>query len=145
MYIRFLYIQLHEVRQFNPGPYICTMKIDLHFRRSHDRLVMSCPVVFAGMPSVGEGLAVNISPHGCTVEGMRSVLNGSYMKLGLFLPDSTRSLRVELAAVRWVTGSCFGVEFLRLPVEDRKRLDRFLGNFRILKGDTFQVILGLDG
>jgi hypothetical protein len=89
--------------------------------------------MFSGMPSVGEGLVLNLSPYGCTVDGMRSVLNGSYMKLRLLLPDSTPSLRIELAAVRWVIGSCFGVEFLRLPVEDRKRLHRFLEGFRILK------------
>jgi hypothetical protein len=109
------------------------MEITLHFRRSRDRLIFTCPVMFAGMPSIGEGLALNLSPQGCTVEGMQSVLNGSYMKLRLLLPDSTPSLRIELAAVRWVTGSHFGVEFLRVPGEDQRRLDRFLEDFRVMK------------
>lgn len=109
------------------------MKINLHFRRSHDRLALTYPVMFSGMPSIGEGLALNLSPHGCTVAGMRNVLNGSYMKLRLLLPDSTPSLRIELAAVRWVMGSYFGVEFLRLLPEDRRRLDRFLDDFRVTK------------
>jgi hypothetical protein len=89
--------------------------------------------MFSGMPSIGEGLALNLSPYGCTVAGMRNVLNGSYMKLRLLLPDSTPSLRIELAAVRWVMGSYFGVEFLRLLPEDRRRLDRFLDDFRVTK------------
>jgi hypothetical protein len=109
------------------------MKASFHFRRSRDRLIFTCPVMFAGMPSVGEGSALNLSPYGCTVEGKRSVLNGSYMKLRLLLPDSTPSLRIELAAVRWVIGSHFGVEFLRVPGEDQRRLDRFLENFRAMK------------
>ena len=109
------------------------MKANLHFRRSRDRLIFTCPVMFAGMPSVGEGRAVNLSPHGCTVEGKRSVLNGSYMKLRLLLPDIIPSLRIDLAAVRWVVGSHFGVEFLRVPGEDQRRLDRFLENFRVMK------------
>jgi len=112
------------------------MKIDLQFRRSSDRLLLACPVMFSGMPSIGEGLTLNLSLHGCTVEGMRTVLNGSYMKLRLFLPDSDFSLRVDLAAVRWVFGPYFGVEFLRLPVQDRSRLDRFLDDFRVMEKKT---------
>ena len=88
--------------------------------------------MFSGMPAIGEGLTLNVSPHGCTVEGMRTVLDGSYMKLRLFLPDLHSSLRVELAAVRWVLGPYFGVEFLRLPVQDRSRLDQFLDDFRFM-------------
>jgi hypothetical protein len=112
------------------------MKIDLHFRRCHDRLALTCPVIYAGVPYVGEGLILNLSSRGCSVEGMQTVLNGSYMKLGLLLSDSALSLRIDLAAVRWVTGSCFGVEFLRLSVEELERLDRLLEGFRVGRAAT---------
>ncbi|MET0516139.1 MAG: PilZ domain-containing protein [Nitrospiraceae bacterium] len=98
----------------------------LHFQRARDRLSMTCPVMFAGVPSIGEGYLLNLSPAGCTVECERSVLDGSYMKLRLLLPDHVPSIDVDLAAVRWVRGTHFGVEFLRLPAQERLRLDRFL-------------------
>jgi PilZ domain len=109
------------------------MKVSLHFQRSSDRLCLTCPIMYSGIPAIGEGLVLNLSPYGCTVETMRSVLNGSYMKLRLFMSDSHPSLRIELAAVRWVRESYFGVEFLRIPEQDRSRLDRYLNDFRIIK------------
>ena len=107
------------------------METTLSFQRSHDRLFMTCPVMFAGVPFIGEGYLLNLSPVGCTVECDRRVLNGSYMRLRLFLPDDGPSIDIELAAVRWVRGQFFGVEFLRLPVQERSRLDRFLFDYRV--------------
>ena len=102
----------------------------LQFQRAQDRLFMRCPVMFAGVPFIGEGHVLNLSPVGCTVECERSVLDGSYMRLRLFLPDHTPSVDIDLAAVRWVRGELFGVEFLRLPPKERIRLDRFLLDHR---------------
>ena len=103
----------------------------LHFQRSRDRFLMTCPVMFAGVPFIGEGYLLNLSPLGCTVQCDRSVLDGSYMRLRLLLPDHVPSIDIDLAAVRWVRGSHFGVEFLRLPIQERSRLDRFLLDHRV--------------
>jgi hypothetical protein len=98
----------------------------INFQRAQDRLRFFCPVMFAGVATIGEGLIHNISPVGCTVECDRAVLQGSYMKLRLLLPDSLQSLAVELAAVRWAQKPYFGVEFLRMSPEHRARLRDFL-------------------
>lgn len=95
--------------------------------------------MFSGMPAIGEGVTLNLSSRGCTVEGMRNVLSGSYMKLHLLLPDPGSSLRIELAAVRWVIESYFGVEFLRIPAEDRRRLSLFLDDFRAVGKNLVEV------
>lgn len=102
----------------------------LHFQRALDRLCMTCPVMFAGVPFIGEGYLLNLSSLGCTVECNRSLLDGSYMRLRLFLPDHVPSVDINLAAVRWVSGRFFGVEFLRLSPHERSRLDRFLLDHR---------------
>ncbi|MGD9727142.1 MAG: PilZ domain-containing protein [Nitrospiraceae bacterium] len=106
------------------------MRSILHFQRSSDRLRLVCPIMYSGMPAIGEGLVLNLSPHGCTVETVRSVLNGCHMRLRLFLSDSHSSLHIELAAVRWVRDSYFGVEFIRISDQDRSRLDQFLREYR---------------
>lgn len=133
--------RFHSIRAGAIGsyPFPDDMKTKLQFRRSSDRLLLTCPVMFSGMPSIGEGLTLNVSSQGCTVEGMSTVLDGSYMKLRVFLPDSHSSLRVELAAVRWVLGPYFGVEFLRLPIQDRSRLDQFLHDFRFMEKPSRQT------
>lgn len=107
------------------------MRASLHFQRSSDRLRLICPIMYSGMPAIGEGLVLNLSPYGCTVETVQSVLNGCHMRLRIFLSDSHSSLHIELAAVRWVRESYFGVEFLRIPDHDRSRLDQYLNDFRI--------------
>jgi hypothetical protein len=108
------------------------MRATLHFHRSSERLPLICPIMYSGMPAIGEGLILNLSPYGCTVEAVRSVLNGCHMRLRIFLSDSQSSLHIELAAVRWVCEYYFGLEFLRISDQDRSRLDRYLRNYRIL-------------
>lgn len=86
--------------------------------------------MFSGVPFIGEGFAHNISQGGCTVECDRIVLQGSYIKLRLWLTDGSAALAVDLAAVRWVREQYFGVEFLRLAADERAHLDEFLTNHR---------------
>jgi len=103
-----------------------TSETTLIFQRSRDRLEIICPVMFAAAPFIGEGVVHNLSQAGCLVEYDRIVLDGSYMSVRILLPDATRALTVELAAVRWVRKQYFGIEFLRLPVSDHTRLEQFL-------------------
>ena len=92
--------------------------------RIHQRLPVSYPVIFGGAPFVGEGVVSNLSLSGCSVTCERTVLRGSYVKLSVILPDPTSSLFIELAKIRWVQNTTFGVEFIRLPAITRHRLDR---------------------
>ena len=92
--------------------------------RIHPRLPVAYPVIFGGAPFVGEGTVSNLSLSGCSVTCERTVLMGSYIKLSVLLPDPTSSLFIELGKVRWVKGSTFEIEFIRIPTITRHRLDR---------------------
>lgn len=94
--------------------------------RGSQRFPVTYPVIFGGAPFVGEGVLVNLAVTGCSVSCDRTVLAGSYIRLNVFLPDHTASLRVELGKVRWVRDDTFGVEFIRLPTIARQRLDRMV-------------------
>ncbi|MDF0677071.1 MAG: PilZ domain-containing protein [Nitrospira sp.] len=94
--------------------------------RIHRRLPVAYPVIFGGAPFVGEGMVSDLSISGCSVNGERTVLAGSYIKLSVLLPDPTASLYIELGKVRWVRENTFGVEFIRLPTMSRHRLDRVM-------------------
>lgn len=104
----------------------------LAFQRSRDRLVITCPIMFAGVPFIGEGVIHNLSHAGCRAECDRTVQKGSYVTVRLLLPDHTTALIVELAAIRWVREGCFGIEFLRLPAFDQNRIDEFLIDYHRL-------------
>ena len=108
----------------------------LPYSRIYHRFTLSCPVVFGGAPFVGEGLLTNLSMMGCSVMCDREVLCGSAVRVSVLLPNQPRALSIDLGTIKWVQGHQFGVEFLRLPIEARQRLNSTLRNELIgfLKG-----------
>lgn len=96
----------------------------LSYSRASPRFPVAYPVIFDGAPFVAEGTVADLSLTGCCVSCDRTVLVGSYIRMNVFLPDPSGSLRVELGKVRWVRNDAFGVEFIRLPTIARQRLDR---------------------
>lgn len=84
------------------------------------------PVIFGGAPFVGEGVLTNLSFSGCSVLSDREVLCGSIVRVSILLPDQAQAAAIELGTIKWVEGHQFGVEFVRLPVETRQRLNRWL-------------------
>ena len=97
-----------------------------HYSRTYHRFPLHYPVVFGGAPFVGEGILTNLSMMGCSVLCDREVLCGSDVRVSVLLPDQTAALSIELGTIKWVQGDQFGVEFLRLPIEARQRLDSML-------------------
>ena len=96
------------------------------YSRTYHRFPLHYPVVFGGAPFVGEGVLNNLSLMGCSILCDREVLCGSKVRLSVLLPNQTPALSIELGTIKWVQGEEFGVEFLRLPLEARKRLNNAL-------------------
>lgn len=94
--------------------------------RIYPRFPLFYPVIFGGAPFVGEGALINLSLTGCSILGDREVLCGSDVRVSVLLPDQSPSLSIDLGTIKWVQGCQFGVEFLRLPLEARQRLNRTL-------------------
>ena len=97
-----------------------------HYSRTYHRFPLFYPVIFGGTPFVGEGILTNLSLMGCSVLCDREVLCGSDLRVSVMLPNQTRALSIELGTIKWVRGHLFGVEFLRLPLEARQRLNSTL-------------------
>ena len=98
----------------------------LHYSRTYLRLPLFYPVIFGGAPFVGEGILTNLSLKGCSVMCDREVLCGSDVRVSVLLPNQTPTLSIDLGTIKWVQGHQFGVEFLRLPLETRQRLNSTL-------------------
>jgi PilZ domain len=94
--------------------------------RTYHRFPLCYPVVFGGAPFVGEGVLTNLSLMGCSVLCDQEVLRGSDVRVSVLLPDQTPALSIDLGTIKWVQGCEFGVEFLRLPLAARQRLNRLL-------------------
>jgi hypothetical protein len=96
------------------------------YSRAYHRFPFFYPVIFGGAPFVGEGILTNLSLMGCSVMSDREVLCGSEVRVSVLLPDQMPALSIDLGTIKWVQGHEFGVEFLRLPLEARQRLNSML-------------------
>jgi hypothetical protein len=97
-------------------------------KRRHIRFPVQFRSTFSSVNVVGgegEGTLGDLSVRGCRVESRAVVKTGTALQLKLFLPDETAAL-ATVAAVRWVRGTAFGVEFVDMTDEDWKRLSRFI-------------------
>lgn len=97
------------------------------YSRTYHRFPLFYPVIFGGAPFVGEGMLTNLSLMGCSVMCDREVLCGSDVRVSVLLPNQMPVLSIDLGTIKWVQGHQFGVEFLRLPLEARQRLNSTLG------------------
>lgn len=96
------------------------------YSRAYHRFPLFYPVIFGGAPFVGEGILTNLSLMGCSVMSDREVLCGSDVRVSVLLPNQRPALSIDLGTIKWVQGYEFGVEFLRLPLEVRQRLNSTL-------------------
>jgi len=96
------------------------------YSRTYHRFPLFYPVIFGGALFVGEGMLTNLSLMGCSVMCDREVLCGSDVRVSVLLPNQRPTLSIDLGTIKWVQGYEFGVEFLRLPLEARQRLNSTL-------------------
>ncbi len=98
-------------------------------QRQEERYLAEVPITYAGDLIDGEGTVVNLSASGCGVRTTRKVRDRSYVHLCLYLPQK-RTLKIELAAVRWANANSFGLEFIRISKDQRRRLREYVNSLR---------------
>lgn len=84
------------------------------------------PIIFSGDLLDGEGEVIDLSTSGCGVFTEEDVKSRSYVHALLYLPNEEKPMKVELAAVRWSAGEAFGLEFIRITTEQKRRLREYL-------------------
>lgn len=99
-------------------------------RRKHPRFTTNFPVTFTGDTVNGQGSALNVSREGCLVESDTQVEQGAYLAMAIHFPQRLMPLEVELAAVRWVDGRIFGVEFRYMQPDQDESLEKLLSTLQ---------------
>lgn len=111
-------------------------------RRYSERIEVNCRSIFTMGSMVGEGEVLDLSNPGCLIESTALVNKGASLHLKIFLRGPKLPLTIDLAVVRWVNGSRFGVEFIKMSEVDRAQLTSFLAEsletFGRLKQDRRQ-------
>lgn len=77
---------------------------------------------FSGGQTVGEGKLIDLSEGGCAIHSEKTLDKGTFLSFTISPPALDSPIRVDSAAVRWVKGREFGVEFLKMRPEEQERL-----------------------
>lgn len=75
----------------------------------------------------GHSVLLDLSQAGAKLSSSHPLRPSEYVALNLSLPFGEPSLQVVLAAVRWVQGKNYGVEFIQITHSEQCRLKDFLG------------------
>jgi PilZ domain len=94
--------------------------------RKHTRFAVQLPVSFSGDQFSGEGVILNVSAEGCAIMSDTVGGAGVYLQLTMQLREGDEPIQIDLAAVRWVSASRFGVEFIKIRPNEGERLKKFI-------------------
>lgn len=94
--------------------------------RKSRRVDLRCLLGFSSGEMEGEANVTNISTGGCRAESEINVAEGLEFQVLLQLPGVSAPVKIERAAVRWVTGSVFGLSFILFLPSERAKLQTFL-------------------
>jgi len=109
-------------------------------RREAERAPLHVRVFYASEQKecrfTGEGQLRNLSKKGCGIDGTSQVVAGSTVRILLDMDDGKGPLCLSGATIVWSDGASFGVEFSRMTLENRQRLQELVLKFATLRGTS---------
>lgn len=94
--------------------------------RKHTRFAVQLPVSFSEGQLSERGTILNLSAEGCAITSDNVASVAAYLQLTMQLREREEPVYVDLAAVRWVSATRFGVEFIKIRSEEGERLKKFV-------------------
>ena len=94
--------------------------------RKAKRVDLRCSLGFRSDDIEGQANVTNISLSGCRAESDINVAEGLEFHVLLHLPNQSAPVKIERAAVRWVSGHAFGLSFILFLPSERARLRQYL-------------------
>lgn len=90
--------------------------------RPFRRIPTWCVVHYLGGEFIGKGIMTNLSQSGMRVQGDHTVMPGMQVAIRLIFAENGSSVQIERAAVRWVNGCDFGLEFVHIAPMASKQI-----------------------
>lgn len=90
------------------------------------RFAVQLPCKFWSNEDKSDGTVLNISAQGCAVTAEQPLAVSSYVSLEIDLLDCEAPAVIEMAAVRWISGNRYGLEFIRASPDMLVRLKAFV-------------------
>ena len=89
--------------------------------------MVQASAVFTVGGLMGEEQVLDLTVPGCLIDSPLSPQKGDSLTLRLDFPQAGATFRIALGVVRWVQGSCFGVEFIEMDQQEQLRYNAIVG------------------
>lgn len=97
-----------------------------HNYRKVQRFAVQLPCMLGNLDQQVHGTVLNLSVQGCAITVDHAPTVSSYVSLEIDLLNGEAPAAIELAAVRWVSESRCGLEFIRMTPDILIRLKAFV-------------------
>lgn len=94
--------------------------------RKIQRYAVQLPCTFGSDEDGSEGMVLNLSAQGCAVTAEQLPSAGTHISLQIDLLNDEVPVGIELAAVRWASGSRCGIEFIKVEPDMLVKLRAFV-------------------
>jgi hypothetical protein len=94
--------------------------------RQFPRIPVVSVTTVASEQHSGHSVILDLSQTGAKLSSAHPLRPSAYVALNLSLLSREPSLQIVLAAVRWVQGQNYGVEFIQITHSEQNRLKDFL-------------------
>jgi hypothetical protein len=96
--------------------------------RYYPRVAVQGSAVFTVGGFTGKGQVLDLTVPGCLIDSPLVPNKGDSLVLRMNLPQEGVTFRVARGVVRWVLGTCFGVEFIEMDQRERVRYNTTVSN-----------------
>ncbi len=96
--------------------------------RRYVRKMVTLPMTAADKIGLVSGQVIDVTTRGGGLRLTKPLTRGQYLTLKVDLNDGTGSVLCELVQVQWVEEDRAGVAFLRMSMENERRLHQFCGD-----------------
>lgn len=124
----------NQFRAFRPGAYNSAQAFD---RRQFKRLTASIPATYMVDTPQRDGLVVDLSMGGCTLQTNATLPRGTFMEVVLKPHPALPPITVETAMVSSLHSASMGIRFLEFRADDKQRLCQLV--LKLLVSQTPQV------
>jgi len=96
--------------------------------RRYVRKMMTLRMIAADKAGQASGQVIDVTTRGGGLRLTKPLTRGQYLTLEVYLNDGTGSVLCDLVQVQWVKEDRAGVAFLRMSLENERRLHQFCGD-----------------
>jgi len=96
--------------------------------RQYVRAVVNFCMIAMDKAGLASGQVIDMTTRGCGLRLTKPLRRGQYLRLKVYSDDGTAAVQCDLVKVQWVKEDRAGVSFVRMSLENERRLHQLCGD-----------------